>query len=209
MTRIAALYIETGGCYFGLPDVDPWDERRDARLYEGPWPVVAHPPCQRWGRFWHGSTAKPHQYRMGDDKGCFAAALHAVRIYGGVLEHPKDSHAWRWFGLNKPPSGGGVDQGRRDRRLGLLRLAGALRAPVGQADMAVCPRDRSSGPDLGEDRAAIASGRAGAPWLREGTAHRRHGHGRREGQDPYPQRHAGAVPRHSDRHGAIRRREGR
>lgn len=32
---------------------------------------------------------------------------------------------------------------------------------------------------------------------------------RREGQDPYPQRHAGAVPRHSDRHGAIRRREGR
>ena len=71
MSWIAALYVETGGCYFGLPDVDPWDEIRDARLYEGPWPVVAHPPCQRWGRFWHGSTAKPRQYRMGDDKGCF------------------------------------------------------------------------------------------------------------------------------------------
>jgi len=23
---IAALYVQTGGCYFGLPDVDPWDE---------------------------------------------------------------------------------------------------------------------------------------------------------------------------------------
>tara|TARA_Y100000310_G_scaffold167534_1_gene167308 strand:+ start:1202 stop:1816 length:615 start_codon:yes stop_codon:yes gene_type:complete len=103
----AALYVETDGCYFGLPGVDPWDERRDARLYEGPHPVIAHPPCQRWGRFWHGSTAKPHQYKMGDDKGCFASALHAVRIFGGVLEHPKDSHAWRWFGLNRPPTGGG------------------------------------------------------------------------------------------------------
>jgi hypothetical protein len=24
---VAALYVETGGCYFGLPGVDPWDER--------------------------------------------------------------------------------------------------------------------------------------------------------------------------------------
>ncbi len=48
---IAALYVETGGCYFGVPWlIDPWDEQRDARLYAGPWPVVAHPPCQRWGK---------------------------------------------------------------------------------------------------------------------------------------------------------------
>jgi hypothetical protein len=25
---IAALYVETGGCYVGLPGVDPWDEAR-------------------------------------------------------------------------------------------------------------------------------------------------------------------------------------
>lgn len=91
---IAALFVETDGCYFGLPDVDPWDESRDARLYPGPYPVVAHPPCQRWGRFWHGSTRKPHQYKFGDDQGCFAAALGAVRRYGGVVEHPADSGAW-------------------------------------------------------------------------------------------------------------------
>lgn len=40
---IAALFVETGGAYFGLPDVDPWDEPRDARKYAGPHPVVAHP----------------------------------------------------------------------------------------------------------------------------------------------------------------------
>lgn len=106
---IAALYVESGGAYFGLDGVDPWDEPRDARKYPGPWPVVAHPPCQRWGRFWHGSTAKPHQFKRGDDGGCFAAALDALRRWGGVIEHPCDSHAWgpEHFNLAKPPRSGG------------------------------------------------------------------------------------------------------
>ena len=51
---IAALYVQTGGSYYGVEGVDPWDEARDARLYSGPWPVVAHPPCQRWGKLWAG-----------------------------------------------------------------------------------------------------------------------------------------------------------
>jgi hypothetical protein len=104
---IAALYVETDGCYFGVPFVDPWDVSRDARLYRGPHPVVAHPPCQRWGRFWHGSTRKPHQFRRGEDGGCFASALTAVRNYGGVLEHPAGSSAWDYFGLAKPGAGQG------------------------------------------------------------------------------------------------------
>lgn len=91
MSGVAALYVETGGCYTGLPNVDAWDIGRDARLYAGPHPVVAHPPCQRWGRFWHGSTRKPHQYELGADGGCFAAALASVRKWGGVLEHPADA----------------------------------------------------------------------------------------------------------------------
>jgi len=33
MRRVAALYVENGGCYYGLPGVDPWNETRDARLY--------------------------------------------------------------------------------------------------------------------------------------------------------------------------------
>jgi hypothetical protein len=104
---IAALYVETNGCYFDIDGVDPWDITRDARIYKGPHPVVAHPPCQRWGRFWHGSTRKPHQFKMGDDNGCFAAALASVRNWGGVLEHPADSHAWDAFGLVKPHRSGG------------------------------------------------------------------------------------------------------
>ena len=105
--NIAALYVETHGIYAGLPGVDLWDIERDARMYAGPWSVVAHPPCERWGRFWHGSPRKPHQFALGDDGGCFEAALAAVRRWGGVLEHPADSRAWAAFGLKAPDRAGG------------------------------------------------------------------------------------------------------
>ena len=104
---IAALYVQTDGVYSGLPDVDPWDAERDARLYAGPWPVVAHPPCERWGRYWSGGPSARVRRQLGDDGGCFAAALAAVRRWGGVLEHPEGSHAWRAFNLNTPPWDGG------------------------------------------------------------------------------------------------------
>lgn len=104
---IAALYVQEGGCYYGLPDVDPWPEARDARLYGGPWPVVAHPPCERWGRYWSGGPSARVRRLKGDDGGCFSAALAAVRQWGGVLEHPADSHAWAAHGLVAPPRAGG------------------------------------------------------------------------------------------------------
>jgi len=107
MKTIAALFVDAGGVYFGVPNVDPWDKARDARRYGGPHPIVAHPPCERWGRYWHGAPNKPHQYRLGDDDRCFSAALLAARRFGGVIEHPADSHAWVFFGLKAPPRCGG------------------------------------------------------------------------------------------------------
>lgn len=111
MRTIAALYVETDGAYYGVPGVEPWDEVRDARQYPGPYPVVAHPPCQRWGKMWFGQplTVKRTGVRktLGDDGGCFSAALDAVRKFGGVLEHPWGSQAWPHFGLNVPERSGG------------------------------------------------------------------------------------------------------
>lgn len=110
---IAALFVEAGGAYFGLPGVDPWDEVRDARLYSGPHPVVAHPPCHLWGPMarvnfarWGGEHNRP-----GNDGGCFAAALHAVRQFGGVLEHPAFTDAWLAHSLQKPRKIGWNDCG--------------------------------------------------------------------------------------------------
>lgn len=108
MRTVAALYVDPRGAYSNLPGVDLWDEARDARRYAGPHPVVAHPPCQRWGSMafvnyarWGGEHNRPF-----NDGGCFAAALHAVRLWGGVIEHPAKSRAWAWFGLSRPKVGG-------------------------------------------------------------------------------------------------------
>lgn len=105
---IAALYVQTNGVYYGLDDVDPWDEERDARLYDGPWPVVAHPPCTSWSA-WRAPTRETmYGAKVGDDGGCFDAALNAVRRFGGVLEHPAHSLAWRDYSLPEPVTGGWI-----------------------------------------------------------------------------------------------------
>jgi len=116
---IAALYVETGGAYFNLPGVDPWDAARDARNYCGPHPVVAHPPCERWGSFWPGSpvqVSRGVRFKKGDDGGCFEAAILAVHAYGGIIEHPRGSHAWAAHGIHRPSSAGGWERviGLRD-----------------------------------------------------------------------------------------------
>lgn len=109
--QIAALYVQPNGCYYGLDGVDPWDIGRDARDYKGPHPVVAHPPCNLWVNFaalnykrWGGEHNRP-----GNDGGCFASALHSVRSFGGVLEHPAFTHAWKAHDLPRP-SGAGWSQ---------------------------------------------------------------------------------------------------
>lgn len=99
---VAALFVETGGCYFGLPNVDPWDEPRDARCYAGPYPVVAHPPCDRWHQL-SAVNNKRWGYAINEDGGCFAAALAAIRRWGGVLEHPAESRAFKFHGSELPP----------------------------------------------------------------------------------------------------------
>ncbi len=102
--KIAALFVQPDGCYAGIDFIDAWPEARDARNYKGPWPVVAHPPCQLWGALaavnysrWGGEHNKP-----GNDHGCFAFALEAVRKYGGVLEHPAKSKAFSAHGIPEP-----------------------------------------------------------------------------------------------------------
>lgn len=102
-TDVSALYIDPRGPYPKLL-ADCWDEARDARNYAGPNPVVAHPPCSRWCALAHVNQ-KRYGQRIGDDGGCFASALASVRRWGGVLEHPAFSIAWRRFDLQPPTRG--------------------------------------------------------------------------------------------------------
>lgn len=102
------LFVMKDSIYKSL-GLDCYDEARDARTYAGNAPVVAHPPCQLWGKFakvnykrWGGEHNKP-----GNDGGCFRFALDAVNRCGGVLEHPAESYAWPTYGLHYPDRRGG------------------------------------------------------------------------------------------------------
>lgn len=106
--NVAALFVQKDGCYYGLDNIDCWDQERDARLYDGNLPVIAHPPCQLWGKManvnysrWGGDHNKP-----GNDQGCFKSALESVNRCGGVLEHPAQTYAWKEYGLERPTRGG-------------------------------------------------------------------------------------------------------
>jgi hypothetical protein len=109
--HVAALFVDAKGIYPELLIPEQcWDETKDARLYSGDDPVVAHPPCSLWVNMaavnWKRyGRQKPAWYPCGDDGGCFAAALEAVRQYGGVLEHPAGSHAWSRNYLVEPGAG--------------------------------------------------------------------------------------------------------
>lgn len=91
---VAALYVDPRGPYPSMPAVRCWDEARDARLYPGPHPVVAHPPCGPWSRLRHFCKHQPRD--------CAPIAVTQVRLYGGVLEHPASSTLWKHCSLPLP-----------------------------------------------------------------------------------------------------------
>ena len=107
VTPLTALFVAKDSIYKSFDFIDCWDEERDARKYIGFDRVIAHPPCQKWGAMakvnfsrWGGKHNAPW-----NDGGCFFSALAAVRLNGGVLEHPAKSQAWNFFGLTKPERG--------------------------------------------------------------------------------------------------------
>lgn len=104
---IAALFIDPRGPYPRLLGPEHcWDEERDARTYDGPGPVLLHPPCAAWCQL-AGVREARYGYPRGEDGGLFLAALGQLWRVGGVLEHPAYSKAWDAYGLPKPRKGAG------------------------------------------------------------------------------------------------------
>lgn len=103
---VAVLFARADSVYKQMPECDVFDEARDARTFAGGMPIVAHPPCKRWSSLNNLVLARyPHrakEFAHGNDGGLFALALAAVREWGGVLEHPAQSRAWRSFDLPRP-----------------------------------------------------------------------------------------------------------
>lgn len=96
---IAVLYVDALGIYPKMRGVDAWDVVRDARLYDGPFPIVAHPACGPWGKL-------RHMYKGSEGDWTLACrGVDQVRKWGGVLEHPSHSLLWKSMSLPKPGQG--------------------------------------------------------------------------------------------------------
>lgn len=94
---VAALFVDPRGPYPSIPRVECWDEKRDARGYDGLLPVVAHPPCKGWSSLRHLAEITAEQ-RVD----CAIPAMRAVRQFGGVLEQPAGSQMFTHFGCPLP-----------------------------------------------------------------------------------------------------------
>ena len=93
---VAVLFARADSVYKSLPGCDVWDIERNALKFPGKAPIVAHPPCRSWGRLrW---AAKPRD----GERELAIRAVEMVRVWGGVLEHPKASGLWRELELPRP-----------------------------------------------------------------------------------------------------------
>lgn len=88
--RVATLWVEPHTVYHKLyPLVDIWGPARDAQKYDGPYPIIAHPPCGPWGVLaWISQESKDHGI----------LAMYLVHKWGGVVEQPSGSQLFRLYG---------------------------------------------------------------------------------------------------------------
>ena len=106
---VAALYVDAiRGPYRLIEGVECWSgiqsqlsliamaAERDAMQYDGPHPIVAHPPCGHWGR-WRKRCKQPKSWATAG-----LVAFRQVRKFGGVLEHPAYSTLWDVVSAPKP-----------------------------------------------------------------------------------------------------------
>jgi hypothetical protein len=131
---VCALYVDERGPYPSLLGAEKcWDSERDAREYEGPNPVIAHPPC--------GPYSRLKAFCSKQDRTLAPIAVEQVRAFGGVLEHPAHSELWPAMRLPKPgwftDRFGGwtleldqVDYGHRAKKATWLYIVGVDRSIV-------------------------------------------------------------------------------
>jgi hypothetical protein len=93
--HVAVLWVAPDSNYWRLwPLCELWGVGRDARKYDGPWPIVAHPPCGCWGKFkWNCTHSKEHGI----------IAMELVHKYGGIVEQPVGSSLFREHGDGRDP----------------------------------------------------------------------------------------------------------
>lgn len=93
---MATVLFATKNSIYKKLGCDVYDIDRDARTYPGGAAAIYHPPCRIWSKL--KAFAKP---RAGE-KDLAIWSVNRIRLYGGVLEHPRHSSLWKYMNLPLP-----------------------------------------------------------------------------------------------------------
>ena len=114
LTTIAVLCAARKTAYRDIPNVEVYDEVRDARTFQGGMPVIAHPPCRRWTKFGrdmlkgfskrHPGHAPPSPDEIENERQLGLQCVRMVQVNGGIVEQPAKSGLWEAAGLPLPGS---------------------------------------------------------------------------------------------------------
>lgn len=128
MKKVAVLFCRSDSIYKKMPNVDVYDQQRDALTFPGGMPIVGHPPCRAWGQMRGLANPPPGERELA------IWCINQIRANGGVLEHPRASLLWKEMNLptgKKKDKWGGfsisVDQswwGHRARKNTMLYICG-------------------------------------------------------------------------------------
>lgn len=86
--EVAALFVAHSGPYFKMDGVECWGVA--AEMYDGPHPIIAHPPCGPWGKC--RTLCKYQKAQHGIE------AIELVHRWCGVVEQPAGSTLFRDHG---------------------------------------------------------------------------------------------------------------
>jgi hypothetical protein len=95
---ISVLFISRNSVYKTFPELDCWDEDRDALKWLGGNPGIFHPPCRLFCALRHLSTAPQSEKQLA------YWSVEMVRKWGGILEQPALSTLWTDCELPLPDS---------------------------------------------------------------------------------------------------------
>ena len=91
---IPVLFTQKNSNYNKIQIIDCYDEKRDALSFNARIPLIAHPPCRKFSKLRGLSTAPTKEKQLA------FFALAQVRMFGGILEHPRSSTLWKEGNFN-------------------------------------------------------------------------------------------------------------
>ena len=95
ITPVTILCAADNSFYKKIPFLNVYDKQRNAWSYKGDDMIIAHPPCQQWGRL-RGLANKNEK-----EKELALFCLDQVMKNGGILEHPVSSLLWNHIERSK------------------------------------------------------------------------------------------------------------